>query len=51
LKAVGGRWTPEALTRFLANPNAFAPGTSMQIGAPLTEAQAADLIAYLRELK
>jgi cytochrome c2 len=51
LKAVDGRWTPETLRRFLANPNAFAPGTSMQLGNTYTDAQIGDLIEYLQGLK
>jgi cytochrome c len=30
LRSVGGSWTEERLHRFLQNPEAFAPGTSMR---------------------
>ncbi|HEY0674205.1 MAG TPA: PQQ-dependent sugar dehydrogenase [Longimicrobiales bacterium] len=51
LKAIKGRWTPELLQRYIANPSEFAPGTTMQIGTVYTEAQLADLVAYLQTLK
>jgi len=35
MKAVHGRWTPERLDQFLANPQAVVPGTAMQFpGVP-----------------
>jgi len=41
-------WTPDALDRFIADPDAFVPGTSMVILPPLRdERDRADLIAYL----
>ncbi len=51
LKAVRGRWTPELLQQFIANPNEFAPGTTMQISTQYDAAQLADLVAYLQTLK
>lgn len=50
LSDLDGSWTEEALDRYLADPQAFAPGTSMLIeGIPNAAARAA-LIDYLRAL-
>lgn len=51
LRAQRGQWTPERLREFLTDPATFAPGTSMQLTAPLHDAQIADLIAYLQTLR
>jgi cytochrome c2 len=51
LRNTNGRWTPEALKQFLTNPSKFAPGTTMMTGRTYTEAQVADLVAYLQTLK
>jgi cytochrome c2 len=51
LRNTNGRWTPEALKQFLTNPSKFAPGTTMMTGTTYTEAQVADLVAYLQTLK
>jgi cytochrome c len=46
--AAGLVWNPEALDRFISDPDAFVPGTPMVVLPPLREAQErADLIAYL----
>jgi cytochrome c len=46
--AAGLVWTPEALDRFIADPDAFVPGTPMVVLPPLRDQQErADLIAYL----
>jgi cytochrome c len=46
--AAGLVWTQEALDRFIADPDAFVPGTPMVVLPPLRDAQErADLIAYL----
>jgi hypothetical protein len=42
LKAAGGRWDRARLRRFLADPNAFAPGTAME--APGVTAREIDAI-------
>lgn len=48
LKSSGVVWTPEALDRWLQNPQALVPGTKMFFA--LTSAQdRADVIAYLAE--
>ena len=46
-----GRWTPEALRSYIANPGAFAPGTTMELTTTFNESQVADLVAYLETLK
>lgn len=51
LKEVEGRWTPDALRAFLSDPNAFAPGTTMQLSTAFDEAQLDDMIAYLKTLE
>jgi cytochrome c2 len=51
LRETGGRWTAERLRSFLADPNAFAPGTTMQLSSPYQDEQLADLISYLRTLR
>lgn len=51
LKAVGGKWTPEQLDRFLANPAAFAPGTRMGYAGVADPAERAALVAYLATLR
>jgi cytochrome c len=41
-------WTPEALDRFVADPEDLVPGTPMVVLPPLRDAQErSDLIAYL----
>ena len=42
------RWTPDLLHRFLADPEAVAPGTSMTFTGMPGAQERADLIAYLR---
>jgi cytochrome c2 len=48
LKAFSGNWTEEKLDAFLANPQEFAPGTSMQAAGIEDPATRARLIEYLR---
>lgn len=46
--AAGLVWDPAPLDRYLADPEAFVPGTSMVVLPPLRDEQTrADLIAYL----
>jgi aldose sugar dehydrogenase len=45
-----GSWTPDALRDFLAAPDSFAPGNSMQMTTQYSESQVADLVAYLESL-
>jgi cytochrome c len=48
LQRVGGRWTPERLDVWLADPRAFAPGTSMGFPGLADPLDRADVIAYLQ---
>lgn len=50
LKAVGGSWTIERIGQFIANPNAFAPGTRMGFAGVQDPAERADILAYLATL-
>lgn len=50
LKAKGGRWSDEDLAKFIHNPRAYAPGTSMAFRGISENARIANLIAYLRTL-
>jgi len=50
LKAKGGKWTFEALDKWLTNPRADVPGTSMTFAGIPKEKQRADVIAYLNTL-
>ncbi|HEX4742324.1 MAG TPA: c-type cytochrome [Caulobacteraceae bacterium] len=49
LKASGLTWTAADLDRFLTNPAALVPGTSMPMSVPDAQ-ERADLIAYLASL-
>jgi cytochrome c2 len=51
LSKVSGRWTEQNLDRFLADPQAFAPGTTMQFSGVRDAASRAQLIAYLKDAK
>jgi cytochrome c2 len=51
LKQAGGTWTRGRLRQFLANPGAFAPGTTMLSTTTHTDQQLSDLISYLQMLK
>lgn len=50
LKAKSGVWTPAMLDVYLADPQAFAPGSEMDSHSP-DPAERAAIIAYIRELK
>src|SRR5262245_56031028 len=45
--AAGLIWTPEALDAFIADPEAFVPGTLMALPPLRREQDRADLVAYL----
>ena len=47
LAAARGRWTPELLARFLADPAAVAPGTEMGFPGLADPAERRALIAWL----
>jgi cytochrome c2 len=51
LRGLEGRWTEETLGRFIAQPAAVAPGTSMEVGFDLSDRQREDLFTYLRSLR
>jgi glucose/arabinose dehydrogenase len=51
LTRLPGAWTPESLRRYISDPASLAPGTTMAKLPPYTEAQLADLIAYLETLR
>ena len=44
-------WTPEVLDKYLVNPRATIPGTTMAYVGLKNATQRADLIAYLETLK
>ena len=50
LQGLEGVWTLEELDAFIKSPKAYAPGTTMGIGAP-QDAKRADILAYLQTLK
>lgn len=50
MAAKGGKWDYEALDGFLANPKAYAPGTSMGFAGINRGDERANIIAYLRGL-
>jgi cytochrome c2 len=51
LKSLSGRWTPEELDRFLFEPAAYAPGTSMRSGLLPGDDLRKKLIDYLANYK
>ena len=48
LQQVGGRWTAARMDAWLADPRAFAPGTSMRFPGLPDPLARADVIAYLQ---
>jgi cytochrome c2 len=51
LRGASGRWTPERLRSFLADPGGFIPGTTMQLTTSFDENQLVDLVSYLQTLR
>lgn len=49
-KNSGVTWTPEVLSEYLINPQAFMPGTRMIFAGLPSEKERADLIAYLQSV-
>ena len=50
LKAKGGTWTYDDLSKFIANPKGFVPGTAMSFAGIQKDSERADVVAYLRSL-
>ncbi|MBU6464812.1 MAG: cytochrome c family protein [Bradyrhizobium sp.] len=50
LKAKGGKWTFDALNKWLTDPRADVPGTMMTFAGISSEKKRADVIAYLNTL-
>jgi cytochrome c len=50
LKGKGGKWTFEALNKWLTDPRADVPGTAMTFAGLPSEKQRADVISYLDTL-
>ena len=48
LKALGGRWDDARMDRWLTNPRALVPGTTMNFAGLRDPADRADVIAYLK---
>ncbi|MDP4822407.1 MAG: PQQ-dependent sugar dehydrogenase, partial [Aestuariivirgaceae bacterium] len=51
LKGKGGVWSGEALSRFLENPQGFAPGTSMPYEGIADAATRAEVVRFLEQLR
>jgi aldose sugar dehydrogenase len=51
LRGIGGRWTRERLDAYLADPHAFAPGTTMEFPGIADPTERLLLISYLRALQ
>jgi cytochrome c len=49
IKRSGIAWTPETLDKFIADPQAVAPGNRMPYAGMASASDRADLIAYLQE--
>jgi cytochrome c len=49
IKRSGIAWTPEALEKFIADPQAMVPGNRMPYAGMASAADRADLIAYLQK--
>ena len=50
MKAKGGEWSFDDLSKFIANPKGFVPGTAMGFAGIPKDSERADVIAYLRTL-
>ena len=50
MKAKGGKWTYDELSKFLANPRGYIQGTAMTFAGLTRDQQRAEVISYLRTL-
>ncbi|HVY59960.1 MAG TPA: cytochrome c family protein [Xanthobacteraceae bacterium] len=50
MKAKGGSWTVDELSKFLTNPRGYIPGTAMTFAGLTRPTERADVIAYLNSL-
>lgn len=50
MKAKGGKWSFDELSKFLANPRGYIQGTAMTFAGLARDTQRADVISYLRTL-
>ncbi len=50
MKAKGGEWSFNDLSKFIANPKGFVPGTAMGFAGIPRDSERADVIAYLHTL-
>src|SRR5450755_881449 len=50
MKGKGGTWSYDDLSKFIANPKGFVPGTAMGFAGIPKDSERADVIAYLRTL-
>jgi cytochrome c len=50
MKAKGGDWSFDELSKFIANPRGYVPGTSMSFAGIARANERANVIAYLRTL-
>jgi cytochrome c len=50
MKAKGGKWTDDDLSKFIASPKGFVPGTAMGFAGISKDSERADVIAYLHTL-
>lgn len=50
LSTIQGNWTQESLTKFIRDPQAFAPGSSMTVTSKFETRELEDLLAYLSTL-
>lgn len=50
MKAKGGKWSFDELSKFLANPRGYIQGTNMTFAGLARGAQCADVIGFLRTL-
>src|SRR6266404_4308139 len=50
MKAKSGKWTDDDLSKFIASPKGFVPGTAMGFAGIPKDSERADVIAYLHTL-